>query len=646
METSKPRLVDSVTKSLAMILLIASSLFALYTCGFGLKSALTQRSIHWAFLVTSIFLVYPTVKKGRMHWWDVCLAALAAVSPLLILFTWQKNAMRIVSPSTLEIALYILGVVIVLEATRRSMGPALPIIAIIFIVYALLGKYMPTAIQHKGFTISGLATYLYSTSEGVLGMAMGTSATYIIAFVIFGAFLAVSGAGQLFVDLSLSLTGRSRSGPAYATILSNALMGIISGSPVANVVTTGAFTLPLLKKSKYPTIDGAALLAVAAAGSMFTPPVMGAAAFLIADYLSVPYGDVIMASLVPALLFYISLFVAADVASARGGLKGVSRAELPDWKEAMKKRGILIVPIIFLVGMIVAGYSALKAAFYAVILIVVLSMVRKETRMVPKKILKALQDGSKDCLSIAAACACAGIIVGVVSCTGIGVKFSSMLIRMSANNPILALILTMIACLIMGMGLPPTAVYLIMAALTVPALISMGIIPIAAHFFVFYFSCIGCITPPVALAAFASAAVARTDAFKTGWKAFRMGLVAYIVPYMFVLNPVLLLQDTGNGFEKVLAIATALIGVIFLTYGVEGYFRGKKAHLIPRLLFLAGALLMMVPGWLTDVIGAAALVAGILLTRVFKGREYVPASEEAEAETADEAPEKPEQKEE
>ncbi len=623
-----------VAKAMSTVILVASSFFALYTSGFGLFSALTQRTIHWAFMVSAIFLVYPIRKKRRINWLDILLALAAAAVTLLVTFTWQKNALRILDPTGLEIVLYFIGILVVLEATRRSMGMAMPIISIIFLLYAVFGPYFPGILRHKGVGLTDLASFMYTTTEGIFGIAMGTSATYIIIFVLFGSFLNKSGTGQLFVDLSLSATGRSRSGSAYATILSNALMGIISGSPVANVVTTGSFTLPLLKRSGYPMRSGAALLAVAACGSMFTPPVMGAAAFLIADYLSVPYGSVVLASLFPACLFYISLFMFANVGSAKSGLQGISRDELPDWKAAIRDRGHLLIPIVLLVALIIYGWSALKSAFWCVLLILVLTYIKKSTRMNFGAIKDSLVAGSRDALSIAAACACAGIIVGVVSSTGLGVKFSSLLMQMAGSNQWMALVLTMIAALILGMGLPPTAVYIVLAALTAPALIKMGIAPMAAHFFVFYFSCVGAITPPVALAAYSASAIAHTNPFKTGWKAFRMGLVAYIIPYIFAANPILLLQGgSGTVFEIILSIITALVGVVFLTWGVEGFFRGLKVNAISRILFLGGSLLMMVPGWFTDVFGIAALGAAILLTRVIRSKPFdiIKRQEEAEA---------------
>ena len=598
-------------RRVAYVLLIVSSLFALYTSGFGLLSAMAQRSIHWLFMIVCIFLLYPIKKGKNINVLDIALAAVSALATLYVVFTWQRNALRIADPAVWEIALCVIGVLLVLEATRRTMGMAMPIIAIIALAYAFLGPYIPGALKHKGFSLSSLSSFLYTTSEGIFGMAMGTSATYIIVFVLFGAFLAKSGAGQLFVDLSLAATGRKRSGPAQATILSNALMGIISGSPVANVVTTGSFTLPLLNSAHYPMIEGAAILAVAATGSMFTPPVMGAAAFLIADYLAVPYGNVVLAAVVPALLFYISLVVYADICAAKSGLTGIEAENLPNWKAALRDRGQLLIPIVLLIVLIVNGWSALKSAFWCVILILILAMIRKGTRMGPKAIAEALISGSKDTLSIAAACACAGIIVGVVSATGLGVKFSSLLMQIAGNSPILALILTMVASIIMGMGLPPTAVYIIMAALTVPALTGMGITNMAAHFFVFYFSCVGAITPPVALAAYAGSAIAKADPMKTGLNATKLAIAAFIVPYIFAMNPAMLLVDVDSAFQVVQIVISALIGLFGVAAALNGFLY-RPIPVLLRLALVAGGLGMMIPGTLSDVTGFV-IVAGVIL---------------------------------
>lgn len=617
-----------VLRTTAKWILVLSSLFAMYTSGFGLLSALTQRSIHWLFMSIPIFILFPMFKKGkgRITLIDGLLAVGAAVSGIYLALTWESNALRIEESSLFETAMGIVMILVVLEGTRRTMGPAMSLIAIIFLLYAFLGPYLPSTFRHKGFDVVSLVSYLYSTTEGIFSLPMGTSATYIIIYVLFGSFLTKSGAGQLFVDLAHSVTGKVRSGPAQTTILSNALMGIISGSPVANVVTTGSFAMPLLKKAGYPVVTGAALLAVAATGSMFTPPVMGAGAFMIADYLSVAYGEVVKAAVIPAALFYLSLMVYADIAAARSGLKGISKEEIPNWREGLARRGHLLIPVIALVVFIVIGWSALKTAFWSILLMLVLSWIRPETRMNLKKIIAALEAGSRDNVVIAAACASAGIIVGVISSTGLGVKFSSLLIDLSGNIPFLALVLTMIAALILGMGLPPTAVYIILAALTVPSLIRMGIHPMAAHFFVFFFACIGAITPPVCLAAYAAAGLAKTDPWATGWRAFRMGLVGYIVPFLFVINPVLLLSGKSLS-ETIQAIITAMVGVTALCFGIEGFFR-KPLPILLRLLLVAGALGLMIPGTKTDLIGAGLLLLAFLYYR-FVYKKGTEKSEEA-----------------
>lgn len=601
--------------------LVGSSLFSLYTAGFGLLSALTQRSIHWVFMSLPIFLLYPLFKNRRkVTVIDYLLAMGATISGMYLALTWESNALRLADPSIFDTAMGIMMLIVVLEGARRTIGPAMPILAILFLLYAYLGPYLPGMLRHKGFGVAELISFLYSTTEGIFSLPMGTSATYIIIYVLFGSFLTQSGAGQLFVELAQAATGRVRSGPAQATIVSNALMGIISGSPVANVVTTGAFALPLMRRAGYPILTAAALLAVAATGAMFTPPIMGAGAFMIADYLGVPYGEVVKAAVIPAALFYLSLIVFADISAVRSGLKGLHREDLPDWKTALKERGHLLIPIVCLVVFILMGWSALKAAFWCILLILVLSWIRPETRMGLKKILLALELGSRDNLPIAAACASAGIIVGIISATGLGVKFSSLLIHLSGSWPVLALILTMVAALILGMGLPPTPVYIVLAALTVPSLIRMGVEPIAAHFFVFFFSCIAAITPPVALTAYASAGLAKTSPWQTGWLAFRMGLVGYIVPYLFVINPILLLSGRGSVAELLWAIITGTLGVLALCFGVEGYFR-RTLPMLTRVLLFFGGLGLMIPGLLTDLVGFTLIFLGIIIARWFHIKE-------------------------
>jgi TRAP transporter 4TM/12TM fusion protein len=605
------------TRVIVKWVLVASSLFILYTSGFGLLSALTQRSIHWVFMSFPIFLLFPRMSKtkGRLTFLDYLLSIAAVVSGLYLALTWGDDPMRLNDPTVTDTVMGILMIIVVLEGSRRTIGMSLTVIALLFLGYAFLGPYIPGAFGHKGFDLVSLVSFLYSTTEGLFSLPMGTSATYIIIYVLFGAFLTQSGAGKLFVDLAHAATGRLRSGPAQTTILSNALMGIISGSPVANVVTTGAFAVPLMKETGYPMMTAAALLAVAATGSMFTPPVMGAGAFMIADYLSVAYGEVVKAAVIPAALFFLSLVIFADVTAVRSGLKGLRREELPDWKKAMLQRGHLLIPIISLVVFIVIGWSALKTAFWCIVLMLVLSWVKSETRMGVRKIISALESGSRDTIIIAAACAVSGIIVGTDAATGLGVKLSSYLNALSGSSPIFALILTMLAALVLGLSLPPTPVYIILAALTIPSLISMGINPMAAHFFVFYYASIGAITPPVALSAYAASGIAKTDPWMTGWVACRMGLVSYIVPFAFVLEPALLLAGKAGLFETLYAILTAAIGVVILCFGVEGYFR-RPLSLPARILWGFGGLGFMLPGLTFKLTGLVLTFLGLVAMRL------------------------------
>jgi TRAP transporter 4TM/12TM fusion protein len=554
--------------------------------------------------------------KGKITRVDYLLAAGALVSGLYVALTWENDPLRLAEPSVIDTAMGMIMLVVVLEGSRRTIGMSLTVIALAFLAYAYLGPFVPGSLRHKGFDVVSLVSFLYSTTEGIFSLPMGVSATYIIIYILFGSFLTQSGAGQLFVDLAHVATGRLRSGPAQTTIVSNALMGMISGSPVANVVTTGAFAIPLMKETGYPMMTAAALLAVAATGSMFTPPVMGAGAFMIADYLGVAYGEVVKAAVIPAALFYLSLIIFADVTAARTGLKATPKEDLPDWKRSLAARGHLLIPIIALVVFIVQGWSALKTAFWCILLMLVLSWVKQETRMGFKKIVIALESGSRDNLVIAAACAVSGIIVGADAMTGLSVKLSSYLNALSGNSPVIALVFTMIAALILGLSLPPTPVYIILAALTIPSLINMGINPMAAHFFVFYYACIGAITPPVALAAYAASGIAKTDPWMTGWVACRMGLVSYLVPFAFVLDPVLCLGGKWTVVHLAYAVITSAIGVVTLCFGVEGYFR-RPLSLVTRLLFGFGGLALMLPGLTLKLTGGGLILISIFGIKFF-----------------------------
>lgn len=454
------------------------------------------------------------------------------------------------------------------------------------------------------------------TGEGIYGTAMGVSATYVVLFVLFGSFLSALGGSQLFIDLAYSLTGRYRGGPAKTAIVSSALMGTVSGSPIANVMTTGTFTIPLMKSTGYSADVAGAVEAVASTGGMIMPPIMGAAAFIMAQYLGVPYVKVAYAAVIPAILYFLCIFFIVDMEAARKGLVGVSADNLPKVSESFRRSGAMLLPVILLVFLILRGMSPTQSVVWSIMLALAASMISPATRPNFETIFHALEDGARNSISVAVSCACAGLIVGVISLTGIGVRFSSSLVELSRGSLFLGLLYSAIASIILGMGMPATAVYIIQAVLNVPALLKLGVTPIAAHMFIFYFSVVGCITPPVALTAYAAAGVSGGNPSRTGWRAFWFGIVAYVVPFMFAYSPALLMQ--GSALEVISACATAVIGVYFLACAIQGLFIIQRGW-IERILLFATGLLLVKPGRLTDLI-AIPLIVVVLLTGYVRQR--------------------------
>ena len=523
---------------------------------------------------------------------------------------WRAQLTRVGFPSSAEVLLGVIMILVILEAARRTAGLVLAATAIVFLVYALAGPYSPGFLAHRGYSLPRLVSFLFMTSEGIYGIPLGVSSTYVVLFVLFGAFLNRMGGGKLFIDAAYAVTGRFRGGPAKTAVLSSGLMGTISGSAIANVVTTGTFTIPLMKQMGYHPDVAGAVEAVASTGGMIMPPVMGAAAFIIAQYLGIPYAQVAWAALIPAVLYYLCVFFIVDMEAAKHGLRGLPAAQLPSLSRSLAQGGLLFVPILVLIALILRGVSPTKAVFWSTILVFAVAFVHRPTRPNLTTILGALEDGAKNSISVAISCACAGLIVGVISLTGIGVKFSSSLIELSHGSIFLALVYTMIASIILGMGMPATAVYVIQAALNVPALVQMGVAPLAAHLFVFYFSVVACITPPVALTAYAAAGISGGHPGKTGWNAFWFGCVAYIVPYIFVYSPCLLMQ--GTAWAIVSAFATAAVGTYLLAAGIEGFFIIRRSLIERVLLFLAGVALI-IPGGATDVLSLPLVAVVVVL---------------------------------
>lgn len=624
--------------------LVAASLFHLYAAGYGAVSAMSLRTLHWTLLSVALFLLFRVRRAGGARtatWADALWAAGALVSGGYIFWIWPDRMFLLSGLTPLDRVMGLLMIVVVLEAARRSLGTLLPAVSLLFLAYAHLGPWMPGWLAHKGYGIDRIVEELYITTGGIYGIPIAASATYIVLFVLFGAFLSLSGGGQLVIDLAHAVAGRFRGGPAKTAVVSSALMGMISGSPVANVVTTGTFTIPLMKRTGYTAVQAGAIEACASTGGMFTPPIMGAAAFIIAEFMGAPYLRVMAAAAIPALLFYLAVLLFVDLEAVKRGLRGLPREELPPLRTALRGRLHVIVPLIVLVAALVVGYSPMKSAFWSILLLVALGLPRRATRMGLGKLYAALEAGAANTLSVAAACACAGIIVGVVGLTGIGVKFSSVLLRTTEHaaaaaplfealgvpaaraadasvflTSLAALTLGAVAALILGCGMPPTAVYIILASLTIPAT-TAALEPInttspelAAHFFAFHFSTIAAITPPVALAAYAAASVSGGDPFRTGLTACRVGLVGFIVPYMFAYSPELLGEGAWTAILG--ATVTAAIGVACVALGTHGFLRRPLARWARAAFVLAG-LLLIKPGLWTDALGFSLALAALTL---------------------------------
>ena len=595
---------------------LAASLFHLYTAAFGLLSAMYQRGVHWMFMGSLIFLIYPATKnrpKNTIDFWDWILAGMVVVGCMNILLNWEAIAMREGMPVASDIYLGIMMVILVIEAGRRAMGWPLPIVAIIATIYALFGPYFPGVLGHGGFPLEELAPFQYLRTDGIFGVPLGVSASFIFLFVLFGAVLSVSGAGQFFIDLSLALTGRSQGGPGKAAVVASGLMGTVSGSSVANAVTTGAFTIPLMKEAGYSATFSGAVVAASSTGGQVMPPVMGAAAFIMAQFLGISYWDIVVAAALPATLYFISIIAMVHFRAGRRGIKSLTEETAPKMGKVLKEGWHLLLPIITLVVFLAYGYSAVKAVFWSIIIMVGVSWLGKaQYRMTPKRVLDALISGGMGAVEVAAACACSGLVIGVIGITGVGLAFSSFVISLSGGVLPLALFLTMIGSIILGMGVPTTAQYIITSTLAAPALFQMGVPLMSAHLFCLYFGVLADVTPPVALATYAAAGIAKSNAIKTGFTALVTAMAGFLVPYMFVYNNHLLFQ--GNLLQIAFSFGTALMAIIGLAAGVQGYYFSVLS-IFERVLLLIVPFLLIEPNIITDVIGLVILVSVYLLQR-------------------------------
>jgi TRAP transporter 4TM/12TM fusion protein len=610
-----------VLRKLVVVLAVLMSAYHIYAASFGAPEAMMHRSIHLLFTLLLIFLVSVTGRSKQDKtklFLDLALILLTLASLGHIFLNYDYVVTRYSYVQSLTLWDFVMGVIlslILLEASRRVIGWAMPITAACFLLYAIFGKNLPGLIRHTGFSLEVIIDQLYLTTEGIFGIPLGVSATYVILFVIFGAFLEESGTGQFFMDFANSLVGGTKGGPGKISCVSSALFGTISGSAVANVMVDGWLTIPLMKRTGFKKDFAAAVEATASTGGQIMPPVMGAAAFVMSEYTGIPYIQICIHAAIPALLYYFALFMAIHFEASRSGLLGVPKEERPRFQSVMLARGHLFFPLIVIVYFMIAGYTPMYACIYATLSVVLIALLRAETRMGIMKILKALEFGAKNMLPVAAACACAGIIIGVINLTGLGLKFTSLILVIAGNSLIPALIFTMFAGIVLGMGLPTTAAYIVQAALLIPALIKLGVPLIAAHLFVFYFAIISAITPPVAMAVYAAAGIGGSNLWRTGLEAVRIGATGFVIPYMFVYGHSLLM--IGSWETVVTTIISASIGVTALSAGLMGWFL-KEATYPERTILVAGALLLIKPGLYTDAIGLALLIFVIVIQKLRK----------------------------
>ncbi len=601
---TKRRKPEGIFKRIITVLTIMMSLYHLYSAIFTINPT-QQRAIHLMFVLTLVYLLYPATSKSPVdkpstvdYGWIG--ASLFAVGNLLLRF---NDIARTGGRYTdLDIICGYIIIAVVAEAARRAIGKALPIMAGILILYGLFGRSVPGPLRHSGFSIERIMTHLTLTTEGVFGQILGVSSTYIYLFILFGAFLGVTGMSSVFNDIALSIAGGSRGGPAKVSVLASGMMGSISGSTSANVVTTGAFTIPLMQKTGYKDYFASAVEAAASAGGQIMPPVMGSAAFIIADSLGIPFVDVLKAALLPAVLYYFSLWVIVDLRARKEGIYGVPKANLPKLKTVLLERGHLLIPLVGIVYMLIAGYNAMDAALIGIVLSVGASFLRRKTWIKPIELVKALEAGAVSSISVAAACAIIGVVVGMVSLTGAILSVGAAVLNMSGGLLPVTLILTMFVAIIMGMGLPTTACYVLTSTIAAPAIVQLGIEPLQAHLFVFYYGILSTITPPVATGSYAAAGLSGADVNKTGWTGIQLAIAGFIIPYMFIYSPSLLMPEGIGIIEIIMTVVSALVGVIALGLFVEG-FLFRKMNVIERALAATAAVCLIYSGLVTDVIG-------------------------------------------
>ena len=619
---SKKRELTGFWKKYVYVLGIIAVLFHFYVLVIHPISYWRLYQMHILFGMLLVYAIYKPGKKFKdtVPWYDVLLM-LAGIGTVIYCITEGRGmAYRMGSnPTTVDLIAIGIILLLLLEGTRRIYGMILPTVAIVFLLYCHFGRYFSGGLGHSGYSLKKTISYMLGY-EAVFGSPMNASATMVFLFMVFGEFLTFSGAGPFFIDLAMSLAGAKRGGPAKVAVISSALFGTVSGNSVANVVSTGAFTIPLMESVGYKPKFAAAVEATASTGGQIMPPILGSAAFIMAELIGAPYSEIMLASIIPALLYFFTVFLMVDIEAAKNNLTGVAKEELPKRKYVLQHLYMLLPLVVLTIVMTVLNQSAIRAASWGILSCIIVYII-KNRKLSLKGILDAMADGAKSACGMICACGTAGIVIGVLNMTGAGIKFASFVVEVANGHLLVALILTMLASLILGMGLPTSASYIICAAVAAPALIDMGLTAMQAHMFVFYFACISAITPPVAMAAYAGATISGSKPMEVGFTACKLGICAFIVPFMFCYVPTLLWK--GAAGDIIVTIITALIGATMLSYGLQRYAGcfSLPLGIIPSCILITSALLMIIPGTVTDLIGVAC--ACVVLIPLFLKKRHM-----------------------
>ncbi len=587
---------------------VSWSLFQVWTAAFGLFPAQLQRSIHLAYAFTLTFLLFPARSSddsNRLRWHNWALALFATYIGLYMALNYIRIMEAGGDYSSVDYIAAGFGILLTLEAARRVVGLPIVCLSVFFLFYSYFGAYFPGFMSHRGYSLERIASHMYLTTEGILGIPLGVAATFIYLFILFGSFREKSGLGQLFIDISNAVAGWASGGPAKMAIVTSALEGTVSGSSVANTVESGSLTIPMMKRLGYRPEFAAAVEASSSTGGQIMPPIMGAAAFIMAEFLNVPYLDIAKAAAIPACLYFFGVFMEVHFEAKRCNLRGLSRDELPKFADVMRERGHLFVPLFAIIIFLSVGFTPLYAALMGLVTCIIAGALKQATRMSFREIADGFELGARNAVGVALACATAGIIIGAITLTGLGLKLGNGLVELAGGNLLLTLVFTMITSLILGMGVPTTANYIITSTIAAPALIQLGVHPLAAHMFVFYFGIVADITPPVALAAYAGSGIAKSNPFKTGVTSTKLAIGAFLTPYIFVYNTSMLWIDT-TWYSMIQTLITSCAGMTAIGAAMIGYFVAPMSW-VERILFVVGGLLLVDPGTITDIIGLGLL---------------------------------------